>query len=324
VASEDDPALIALGREAFQRYPAQLAPSLHVALGSKESAGIFGLWVDEARGVGGLVRARMADGSPALAMTCATCHAAASPTGIVDGLPNAAFDLGGAMVRASEGEGDPATLASFASWGPGRLDVESTTGAYPQRIPDLRPVSWLTYLHQEGTLRLLDRTSLAIRIETLLIVSNGEVLRPPRVVALALAAYVASLGSGLPSAYAAAEAEPRGAEVFANNCASCHEAPGFTGAPTPLGEVGTDPWLGESSDRGTGAYRVPSLHGVGTRGPLLHDGTVASVDDLLDPARPTTAFTARLHGGGPVPGHLFGLDLSDTDRSALARYVKAL
>jgi hypothetical protein len=71
-------------------------------------------------------------------------------------------------------------------------------------------------------------------------------------------------------------------------------------------------------------YRVPSLHGVGSRGPLLHDATLPSLDAMFDPARTTPGFTARLHGTGAVPGHPFGLDMSDADRSALVAYLQAL
>jgi hypothetical protein len=88
--------------------------------------------------------------------------------------------------------------------------------------------------------------------------------------------------------------------------------------------VGTDPTLGMSADRGTGYYRMPSLHGVGSRGPLLHDGTVPSLDAMFDPARPTPAFTSKLHGAGAVTGHSFGLSLSASDRAALVAYLQAL
>ncbi len=324
VTSEYDPSLVALGRAAFSRYPVQLAPYASVALASRAAASQYGMWTDSSRGVGGLVRAQMADGSPAVAVTCASCHAAPAATGIEDGLPNAQLDLGAAILASPNAATDPAAFAAIAAWGPGRLDVTTAEGNYPERIPDLRPVAWLTYLHQEGTLRQQGPTALAIRIETLVIVSNGQVLRPPRMIALALAAYVTSLAEALPLASAAATAEPRGAQVFETSCASCHAPDGFTGEPVPLAVVGTDPWLGGSPDRGTGMYRVPSLHGVGTRGPLLHDGTIPSIAALLDPTRPTAAFTGRLHGAGAVPGHLYGLDLSDADRAALIAYLEAL
>jgi cytochrome c5 len=324
VSSPDDPALLALGQAAFERYPAQLAPYLKVALTSRAAAARYGLWVDPARGTGGLVRARMGDGSVALALTCSSCHAITAPDGaLVEGAPNARLDLGAAILAA---EGVPAALSQDprAAWGAGRLDVTTTAGTEPARIPDLRPVSFLTYLQQDATVRARDLTSVAIRIETLLITAWGEAVRPPRVLALALAAYVRSLGASLPSAEAAAGASPEGAVLFSASCAACHAPPALTGEPVPLAVVGTDPALGLSADRGTGSYRVPSLHGVGTRGPLLHDGTLPSVDAMFDPARLTDAFGQKLHATGAVPGHVYGLGLPDQQRQELIAYLHAL
>jgi mono/diheme cytochrome c family protein len=270
-----------------------------------------------------LVRARAADGSASLAITCATCHAAPARRpgdAIEDGLPNAALDIG-AMITDSPGT----SRASAAStWGPGRLDVTTTLGTEPVRIPDLRPVRGLTHLHHDATLAVQGRATLSIRIETLIITSYGQVVRPPRIVARALAAYVSALADRLPVLDAAVEASPRGAQLFSMQCASCHAPPNLTGAPVPLAVVGTDPTLGSSAERGTGSYRVPSLRGVGSRGPLLHDGTVPSIDALLDPARPTPDFVGRLHGAGAVPGHTFGLSLDAADRAALTVFLKAL
>jgi mono/diheme cytochrome c family protein len=332
VTSENDPALLALGEAAFRSYPVQLAPYFSTALKSRAAATGVGLWLDDARGVGGLVRARMADGSVQIAVTCATCHGspgavAAAPLGaggggIVDGLPNAQLDVGAAMLAA--GPVDPSTAANIAAWGPGRLDVTTTAGTEPVRISDLRPVRFLTYLQQDATVEKRDLTALAIRIETLAITSSGLVVRPPRVVALALAAYVSSLADRLPDSSAAQAASPQGEQVFQASCTMCHTTPAFTGAPVPLDVVGTDPTLGLSPSRGTGFYRVPSLHGVGSRGPLLHDGTVPSVSAMFDPSRPTPAFQGRLHGSGAVEGHPFGLALSDADRAALIAYLEAL
>jgi cytochrome c5 len=326
VASEDDPALIRLGALAFTRYPVQLAPYLSVALASRAAAAKYGLWVDELGGAGGLVRARMPDGSVSLAVTCSTCHASpGAPAGAIDaGRPNAQLDIGAALLDSSSGPGDPSVEEAIAAWGPGRLDVTTSTGIEPVRIPDLRPVRWLTYLQQDATLAVRSRTTLAIRIETLIVTSYGEAQRPPRVVALALAAYVASLANALPPETSAAALSPGGAQIVASACAECHVASALTGPPVPLAVIGTDPTFGLSPSRGTGAYRVPSLHGVGTRGPLLHDGTVPSLEAMFDPARTTAAFTGRLHGSGAVPGHPFGLDLVDADRTALLAYLHAL
>jgi cytochrome c5 len=324
VASEDDPRLVALGAAAFTQYPTQLAPYLSVVLASRDAAARYGVWVDDALGVGGLVRARMADGTSLMALTCATCHAAPSGGKIEMGLPNANLNLGAAMIDAPGGGGDPGSASALAAWGPGRLDVTTTDGTEPASIPDLRPARWLTYLHRDATLSVRDRTALAIRIETLIIGSHALAVRPPRIVALALAAYLASLADALPSTDAAAAASPQGASAFAARCSSCHVPPSLTGPPVPLAIIGTDPTLGLSADRTTGAYRVPSLHGVGTRGPLLHDGTIPSLDAMFDPARLTPAFAEKLHGSGAVPGHPFGLELATDDRLALLAYLRNL
>ncbi|HVZ89361.1 MAG TPA: hypothetical protein VHG72_20520 [Polyangia bacterium] len=324
VTSPNDPALLALGKAAFERYPAQLAQYLRVGLTSRAAAERAGLWVDDGQGVGGLVRAEMADGSVAVALTCSSCHSAAlTGGGISPGTPNAALDLG-AAVLAAQGISAAGSADPRAAWGPGRVDVTTEAGTEPVRIPDLRPVHFLTYLQQDATIRARDLTTLAIRIETLLITDWGQVVRPPRVVALALAAYVDSLADSLPPPAAAAAASPNGAGLFEAACSSCHVPPAFTGEPVPLAVIGTDPTIGLSADRGTGTYRVPSLRGVGTRGPLLHDGTLPSVDAMFDPARLTDTFAQRLHGAGAVPGHLFGLDLSDADRQDLLTYLHSL
>jgi mono/diheme cytochrome c family protein len=323
VRSLDDPALVALGQAAFERYPMQLSQYLSVALTSRAAAAQYGLWIDETRGVGGLVRARMADGSGALALTCSSCHASNGAGGISPGVPNAQLDLGAAILEA---QGIPPAFSQdpHAVWGPGRVDVTTAAGTEPARIPDLRPVRWLTYLQQDATLRVRDVTTLAIRIETLILTAGNEQVRPPRIIALALAAYIDSLAASLPSSDDAAAASPPGASVFQSSCAGCHTPPELTGPPVPLAIIGTDPVFGLSADRGTGSYRVPSLHGVGTRGPLLHDGTLPSVDAMFDPARVTDAFTGKLHGIGAVPGHTYGLDLPDGDRRDLVTYLHSL
>ena len=261
--------LAKLGEQAFERYPVQLWAS--------EPAG---LWSDPVRG-DGLVRVSLASGTYTAA-TCATCHATVRDGVFLAGLANASLDLG---------------------WGPGRLDVSTTDGHEPVRIPDLRPVRWLTYLHADATVRQPDLVALAIRIETLIITSHGEAVRPPRVVALALATYLWSL---LPAA-----PPPPPPAQFVAACGDCHAGDGLTGTPVPLDVVGTDPVVGQSLDRGTGMYRVPSLRGVRERALLLHDGSVDSLETLLDPARTT-------------PGHRFGTELSDSDRETIITYLKNL
>ncbi|MEO6417904.1 MAG: hypothetical protein ABIP39_00755 [Polyangiaceae bacterium] len=308
VRSED--ALRALGEEAFFRYPVQLSPMFAGAASSRAEAEHYGLWVDDARGINGLVRVELADGSRSLAMTCASCHARRDGDTFIIGVGNNAQDFGLLLADSFAGL-DAAHAARLAAWGPGRVDVTTTDATEPVRIPDLRPTRWLTHLHHDATVAQRDLTSLAIRLETLIITSHNQVVRPPREVALGLATYLWSLSASVEGRSPASDAEKSGAAIFTQTCAGCHAPPSFTGPPVALDVVGTDPAIGLSSDRGTGFYRVPSLHGVSTRGLLLHDASIKSVDALLDPAR-------------TIRGHRYGLDLDAPSRASLIAYLKTL
>ncbi|MBS2031282.1 MAG: cytochrome c [Deltaproteobacteria bacterium] len=323
IRSEDDPRLVALGDKAFHNYPIQVVPFMNLALGSRAAASYYGLWIDNDAGVGGLVRARLPDGGAGISLTCSTCHEAPVDGVLVDGRPNDKFDFGAVQVAGSDSM--PQDLVdAMSAWGPGRVDVTTTTGLEPVRIAELRPMYWLPYLHADATVHHFDRTSLAIRVETLLITDSYDTTRPPREISLALAAYLESLALNLPDESVAAAASPQGAQVFAQACARCHQEPGLTGPPVSLADVGTDPTIGLSLVRGTGTYRVPSLRGVGTRGALLHDGSVPSLAVMFDPARVNAGYPNGLHGVSAIPGHTFGLDLNDSDRTALIAYLSKL
>jgi mono/diheme cytochrome c family protein len=315
-----DAALRALGEEAFFRYPMQLADAA-AGLGSRENAELYGLWVDDSHGVGGLVQVTLPDGQTELAQTCSTCHATSRGGVLVAGASNERLDWGALVVDTT-----PASSGAAAplAWGPGRLDVTTATGAEPCRIPDLRPVRWQTHLHQDATVEQRDVAMLAIRIETLMITSHNAVVRPPREIALGLALFIRSLADALPRSEPTTPAEMRGGTIFAEQCASCHAEPGLTGPPVPLDVVGTDPTLGLSLNRGTGTYRVPTLRGLGTRGPLLHDGTLAGPAALLDAARLAPDYRGGLHGPGPIVGHPFGLGLDAAEREDLLAFLGTL
>jgi mono/diheme cytochrome c family protein len=321
-ASGEAPALRALGQAAFFQFPVQLLPQ-SVALTTADLAR-YGLWVDDRRAVGGLVRAQMADGTTRLAYTCATCHSAVDNDGRpLVGLGNDQLDLGALLADAARpgpGAADgPANDSSLAlrAWGRGRIDVTTAAGTLPVRLSDLRPTRWLGYLHYEATVQQRNLVSLAIRLETLMITSNGETLRPPRAVALGLALFLWSLADNLPSAEPADTIAAQGRVVLQSRCGQCHSGVGLTGAPVAADVVGTDPAAALDAGRGRGVYRVPSLRGVGRRATLLHDGSIRGLDDFLDPTR------AR----GPnraAGGHPFGLDLDPAARASLIAYLRGL
>jgi hypothetical protein len=140
----------------------------------------------------------------------------------------------------------------------------------------------------------------------------------------------------------------RGQQVFKREgCAVCHTPPLYTNNKlTPVDgfnvpdehlkkydilprSVGTDPALALKTRRGTGYYKVPSLKGVWYRGPFEHNGSVAALEDWLDPRRLRDDYVPTgFRGAGvktrAVKGHAFGLDLSAADRKALIAFLKTL
>jgi Cytochrome c len=163
-----------------------------------------------------------------------------------------------------------------------------------------------------------------------------------------------------------------GKALFHQQCASCHAFEGArTGQVIPLEEVGTDPhrlaiWRKDAADaynaygkdyawrfshfRSTNGYVSPPLDAIWTRAPYLHNGSVPTLRDLLEPpdARPKTfyrgynvfdpknvGFIARgedaQHAGSrydtSVPGnsnagHVWGTTLSGAEKEQLIEFLK--
>lgn len=270
-------ALRELGRRAFTAYPIQ--PSRQWQ-GAAEH-GADGMDADTFVTIPG------PDG-PLPAQTCATCHSA-QHDGIREwGRPNSALELG---------------PDHGAAWPTGTVDPTPDGVDNPTTVGDLRPIRHQAALHWAGTLHN-SLPALAVRIDTLLITSQHQQSRAPRVVPVAIAAWLWSLADALPEP----PVEGHGADVFADACARCHDHDHLAD-PVPVDVVGTDSAATDSPTRGTGHYRVPSLRGVATRGPFLHDGSMPSLDHLWDEQR---------------AGHRFGEDLPPEDQDALLDYLRAL
>jgi mono/diheme cytochrome c family protein len=164
-----------------------------------------------------------------------------------------------------------------------------------------------------------------------------------------------------------------GAATYTTACAACHEANGARAeTPIPPGELGTDrsrldAWSAKSAtafnDFGKGhhwqfstfrepssGYIAPPLDGVWLNAPYLHNGSVPTLSDLLEPpaSRPTrfwrgsdlydpmrvgfindgpdvrrlgTLFDVSLPGNGNG-GHTYGTMLSVNEKRALLEYLK--
>jgi hypothetical protein len=93
--------------------------------------------------------------------------------------------------------------------------------------------------------------------------------------------------------------------------------------------VGTDPGLALATRKGTGYYKVPSLKGVWYRRHYLHDGSVASLEEMFDPDRLNES---HVPGGWSPPGkttraikgHEFGLKLDPIERDQLIAFLRSL
>ena len=165
-----------------------------------------------------------------------------------------------------------------------------------------------------------------------------------------------------------------GKAIFDQQCATCH-ASDRTGTPLPLADVGTnrdriDTWgkdfavaantvVGGMGIERKGlveapliGYNVQYLDGIWLRAPYLHNGSVPTLRDLLEPVdkrpkvfyrgydlydpirggfvstgadaeREGTKFDVSQRGSGNG-GHTFGVTLPDTDKDALVEYLKTL
>ena len=166
----------------------------------------------------------------------------------------------------------------------------------------------------------------------------------------------------------------QGAAVFERHCAECHGAEGKrTYTLIPLEEIGTDGhraemWNDQATEnynnytegydwnfttfQNVEAYIAEMLDGIWLRAPYLHNGSVPTLRDLLNPpeqrtkafyrgydvydpvavgfvssgpeaARVGTLFDTREQGNSNA-GHLYGTDLGDAEKAALVEYMKTL
>ena len=93
--------------------------------------------------------------------------------------------------------------------------------------------------------------------------------------------------------------------------------------------VGTDPGLALKTRKGTGYYKVPSLKGLWYRGHYLHDGSVASLEEMFDPDRLSDShvpggFTPPQMRQHAIKGHEFGLKLAPEERLQLIAFLRTL
>lgn len=313
---------VELGRAVFFEYPMRAEVYMEWGLTKRALADAVGIERDARGDIPGLVLFVDTDREVRVGITCAICHTSVRKGEVLEGAARRSFDYGRLRSEYFEQTGywvDPSLAQRMAQWGPGRADVTEDDDEDPVTIPDLWGLRTQRWLTQAGTIRHESPLALAIRQETQLTDSNHAMVRPPRALAWALAMYVYSLDPGEPTV---AEDSP-GAAVFARHCKRCHTNESYGGRVLPHESIGTDPALATGRGRGTGTYRVPGLLRVAEGAPYLHDGTVASLEELLSPERLSPDYEGHL-GKGPIPGHTAGTDLDASDRAELIDFLRTL
>ena len=316
---------VALGRRVFFEYPMRAEVFMEWGLTKPALAEAIGVERTADGSIPGLVVFANIDGSHRVGITCAICHSAVRDGELVVGAARRRFDYGRLRLGYFEDTRafvEPELARRMATWGPGRADVTEDNDEDPVAIPDLWGLQAQSMLTQAGTIRHDSPLALAIRQDTQLTHSNHQRIRPPRELAWALAMFIYSLEPPRREPTGGFADLVRGASVFAAACSKCHDNEAWGGRAIEAARVGTDPALANGQARGTGRYRVSPLLDVARGAPYLHHGPVASLEELLSPARLASDYKGRF--GKPVPGHAFGTELDATDRAALISFLEIL
>jgi mono/diheme cytochrome c family protein len=235
-------------------------------------------------------------------ITCALCHSTVNNSvqaGIgqrLDGWPNLDLNVG-AIVALSPALTD-AQKAVYNSWGPGKYDARYNFDGLndPAVIPPaygLAGVNSVTYTGDGDRIEYWNRYVAVTQMHGHGSFSeprlNINVVNPPDQVESKLAdleAYQLGLAKPAPppGTFDAAAAA-RGQTVFdgQGQCATCHSGTTFTDANTrlhPTTEVVTDPTHAQRS--ATKMYRTTPLRGLWQHAPYFHDGSAATLDDVVE------------------------------------------
>ena len=269
------------------------------------------------------------DGSLAtVGVTCAACHSTVDDSvapGIgrrLDGWPNRDLDPGLILSLSPFFEDKPDARAQLQSWGPGMYDPYWNLDGIsdPVLIPPaygLRDVPLETYsgegpvsywnayvaITQMGGKGTFQSDELGIDIT-----SDPDLVTPKLP---ALRAYQFSLEPPAPPEGSFdPQAATRGEALFRGDaqCATCHSGPTFTDAGERLHtpeETGMDPAYAQRGT--TGAYRTTPLRGAGQHPPYFHDGSAATLLDVVE----------------HYDTH-FGLSLDEQQGADLVEFLKSL
>jgi hypothetical protein len=260
-----------------------------------------------------------------IGITCALCHSTVDDAALagvghrLDGWPNRDLNPGG-IIALTPGAPD-AAKAAYQSWGAGRYDARfnQDSESHPVLIPPaygLRDVAVETYTG-DGPVSYWNAYVAVTQMG-----AHGDFADerigvdihqdPDRVTPMlpALREYQFSLQPPPPppGSFDPVAAE-RGRALFEGKagCSSCHAGVRYTDAPTLHAAAETGMATDEARRSATGMYRTTPLRGAWQHPPYFHDGSAATMLDVV------------VHYDQTL-----GLSLSETERSDLAQYVLSL
>jgi hypothetical protein len=281
------------------------------------------------------VRGTVVDGQVTrIGITCAICHStvddAAAP-GVGhrrDGWPNRDLDPGKILsltpglptFTAQLGVDAASARAALESWGPGRYDARFNQDkeSHPVLIPPaygLRDVALETYTG-EGPVSYWNAYVAVTQMGAHGNFSDPRIgldirQEPDRVTAMlpALREYQFSLLAPAPPAGTFdPAAAARGDLVFESaGCATCHAGASYTDAPTLHTAAETGMSTDEARRSATGRYRTTPLRGAWQHAPYFHDGSAATLADVV------AHYDTTLH-----------LSLTEQQRADLTQYLLSL
>jgi len=256
----------------------------------------------------------------------------------------------------------PQDLSVLAANDPGVFHRPHGSPFYATKIPDLQNLRYSRYMDATGTHRLRGPEDVArysafitgadpMEFGSYHILSDEQRrlrFRYADEVLYSIGMYLMSLEPLRNPDIAPRDVLARGEQVFRREgCVNCHTPPDYTNGKLTLAEgwrapanhpnrddilsvsVGTDPGLALRTRKGTGLYKIPSLRGVWYRPRLLHDGSLASLEEMFDRARLSPEYLSK--GWNPpgsttraVEGHTFGLALDPEDKAALLAFLRSL
>jgi mono/diheme cytochrome c family protein len=260
-------------------------------------------------------------------VTCALCHSTVDDSfapGIgrrLDGWPNVDLDPG-AIIAAS-----PAVPAKakevYRSWGPGKYDPRFNIDGLstPLVLPPaygLAGVDKETYTG-DGSVSYWNRYVAVTQMGGQGSFNDPElgihIVRKPDLVQRKLGPlrrYQFSLEKPVPEEGSFdAGAAARGEKVFhgAGKCATCHVPPLYTDSKLKVldagRETGMEPAYAKRTK--TGRYRTTPLRGLATHAPYFHDGSAATLDDVVEHY-----------------DEVLGLELEEQEKLDLVEFLKSL